>query len=356
MDEVFERVHEPNIGLDVGTSFLQVAKQRTDGQIDFVSERDAFYAITPSTKQAGKFLEKQLAKQGAFVLKSGSTFYVVGRKAIETAVVRNASVERPLQRGVLTADNEDSMGMLAILIEALTGRASAPNEICVYSYPADPVDAEFDVVYHHNRIGEILSSLGYKPVPLLEAEALAYSELLEDDDLTGITISCGAGMHNLSVFHIGEPILSFSIAQGGDYIDKRVAQQLKIPETAAQAEKESEGLDLTNPQDRVQKLIADYYDSLISYVVDALEANFAELENPPNFLEPIPVVVSGGTSMPTGFLDKMIDAMKHKYDKHGNFERYREFPFAMREVRHAGNPLTAVANGCLIFAQSYEEE
>lgn len=340
-----ERKYEVGIGLDVGTSFLQVAKQRTDGMVEFVAERDAFYAITPSTKQAGKFLEQQLAKQGAFVLKSGNTFYVVGKKAIETAVVRNASVERPLQSGVLTADNEDSMGMLAILIEALTGKAKEPRELCVYSYPANPIDADFDVVYHHNRIAEILGNLGFKAIPLLESEALAYSELLENDDLTGITISCGAGMHNLSVFHLGENLVSFSIAQGGDYIDKKVAQQLKIPETAAQAEKESGDLDLNNPTDRTQKLIVDYYENLIKYVTDSLEAKFKKVENVPKFQEPIPVVVSGGTSLPKGYLSKLDKAIRTK-----------EFPFNIKEVRHADNPLTSVANGCLIYSQSYEEE
>lgn len=336
---------EPGMGLDVGTSFLQVARQRTDGMVEFVAERDAFYAITPSTKQAGKFLEKQLAKQGAFVLKSGGTFYVVGKKAIETAVVRNSSVDRPLQRGVLTADNEESMGMLAILVEALAGRARVPDELCVYSYPANPVDADFDVVYHHNRISEILGGLGYKAIPLLESEALAYSELLENDDLTGVTISCGAGMHNLSVFHIGENLLSFSIAQGGDYIDKKVAQQMRIPETAAQAEKESEDLDLTNPKDRIHKLIRDYYINLIDYVFDTLEAKFKKVDSFPNFVESVPVVISGGTSLPKGYLALADEAI-----------RRRSFPFDIKEVRHAGNPLTSVANGCLLYAQSYDEE
>lgn len=336
---------EPGIGLDVGTSFLQVAKQRTDGVVEVISERDAFFAITPSTKQAGKFLEQQLARQGAFVLKSGGTFYVVGKKAIETAVVRNSSVERPLHSGVLTADNEDSLGMIAILIEALVGRASQPNELCVYSYPADPIDANFDVVYHHNRIAEVLGNLGFKAIPLLESEAIAYSELLENDELTGVAISCGAGMHNLSAFHLGENLVSFSIAVGGDYIDQKVAQQLRIPETAAQAEKESEDLDLNDPKDRTQKLIVDYYDNLIKYVADSLEAKFKKVENMPRFQDAIPVVISGGTSLPKGYLPRIEKALKD-----------RQFPFNIKEVRHAGNPLTSVANGCLIYAQSYEEE
>ena len=34
-------------------------------------------------------------------------------------------------------------------------------------------------------------------------------------------------------------------------------------------------------------------------------------------------------------------------------EQY-EFPFEVSEIRHAGNPLTAVAEGCLIRALKYQ--
>jgi hypothetical protein len=335
---------EPGVGLDVGTAFLQVARQQTDGMVQFISERDAFYPITPKTDQAGKMFERTLKKQGTFTLKSGNTFFVVGEKAVEMAMIRGGSTERPLQRGVLTAGNDDSMGMLAVLIEALIGKATVPNEPCVYSYPADPIDETFDVVYHHNRIAEILSKLGYKPEPMLEAEALAYSEF-DPDIMTGIAISCGAGMHNLAVFHSGESLLSFSIAQGGDYIDKKVAAQLGISETEAQAEKEAD-IDLTNPQGRVQVLISDYYTTLIQYIADTLEAKFQKkAEGVPKFNEPVLVVISGGTSLPKGYIDKMEKALRSK-----------TFPFKIGEIKHAGNPLTAVANGCLIYAQMLSED
>lgn len=334
---------EPGVGLDVGTAFLQVARQQADGMVQFVSERDAFYPITPKTEQAGKMFEKTLKSQGTFTLKSGKTFFVVGEKAVEMAMIRGGATERPLQRGVLAAGNDDSMGMLAVLIEALVGKASVPNEPCVYSYPADPIDETFDVVYHHNRIAEILSKLGFEPTPLLEAEALAYSEF--DENMTGIAISCGAGMHNLAVFHFGESLLSFSIAQGGDYIDKKVAEQLGITETEAQAEKEAD-VNLLNPEGRVQVLISDYYTTLIQYIADTLEAKFKKkTDGVPKFNEPVMVVISGGTSLPKGYVEKMEAALRSK-----------EFPFQIGEIKHAGNPLTAVANGCLIYAQMMLEE
>lgn len=333
----------PGIGLDIGTSFLQVARETVDGRTEFVSERDAFYAIKPSSPIAAKFVEKSLTQKGAFVLKSEGIFYVVGRQAIETAIERGGTVERPLKRGVLSLKDKESMGMLAVLIKALVKEASEPNEVCVYTFPADPIDEDFDVVYHQNRMSEILGSLGYKAEPLLEAEALAYSELM-DYDLTGISISCGAGMHNLAVFHIGECILSFSIAQGGDYIDRSVAKPLGISETEVQAEKESLDMDLNNPKGDIQETIVMYYDNLIKYVTDVLEKKFSTLDNVPKFGHPIPVVIAGGTSMPKGYLQKITSALKSK-----------KFPFEIGEVKRANDPLTAVAAGCLVYAQTMRD-
>lgn len=330
------------IGLDIGTSFLQVAREKMDGTVEFVSERDAFYAIKPSSPISAKFVEKSLTSKGAFVLKSDGIFYVVGKQAIETAIERGGVVERPLKRGVLSIKDKESMSMLAVLIKALVKESTEKDQICVYTFPADPIDEDFDVVYHQNRMSEILGNLGYKAEPLLEAEALAYSELM-DDDLTGIAISCGAGMHNLAVFHLGECLLSFSIAQGGDYIDRSVAKPLGISETEVQAEKESD-LDLINPKGEIQETIVMYYDQLIKYVCDVLEKKFSKVEDVPKFGAPVPVIIAGGTSLPKGYLEKITTALKSK-----------KFPFEIGDVRRAEDPLTSVANGCLIYAQTMRD-
>jgi len=48
----------PGIGMDIGTSFLQVARARTSGETAFVSERDAFFAIKPTSPPAARFIER----------------------------------------------------------------------------------------------------------------------------------------------------------------------------------------------------------------------------------------------------------------------------------------------------------
>jgi hypothetical protein len=337
------------IGLDVGTSFLQVAKMRNDEEetVDFRSERDAFFVMTPQGKANTKMIEQMLKQKGAFSLKDKDKYYIVGSHAIELANVRLQPVERPLKKGVLSDSETDTFSMLAKLIESVVGQAYRTGELCVYTYPADPIDEDFDIIFHKNRMGEILGGLGYKPLPLLESVALGYSELLNDqDNATGIVISAGAGMHNLTMMHMGQDLFSFSIAQGGDYIDRKVAKQLNISETIVQAEKES-GIDLLHPQDKLQKAISIYYDALINYVVDALENKFSTLDKIPRFGAKIPIVVAGGTSLPTGYLEKVSAAIMSK-----------SFPFEISDIRRASHPdaLRSVANGCLIYAQMEMED
>lgn len=333
------------VGLDVGTSYLITSKMTVGGEVEFKSERDAFFVMVPQGKANTKMIEQMLKQKGAFTLKEEGRFYVIGSHAIDLANVRLQPVERPLKRGVLEDSGINAFGMLAKLIESLVGRASVPNELIVYTCPSDPIDETFDILYHKNRLSEILTGLGYKPVPILEGMALAYSELL-DDNLTGIVMSCGAGMFNISVVDLGENLLSFSLASGGDYIDKRVAKQQNISETIVQAEKES-GIDLLNPQDKLQKTIVVYYDALINYAVDALEKKFSDMEKMPKFQNKIPIVVAGGTSLPQGFLEKISLALMS-----------RKFPFEIGDIRRAKNPdpLRSVSNGCLIYAQLEMED
>jgi actin-like ATPase involved in cell morphogenesis len=345
-----EENYLPGIGLDIGTSNLVMARMLVDKQVEFRSERDAFYVMVPESPTNAKIIENSLRKRGAFTLKEEGKFYIVGKHAIEMANVRLQSVERPLKKGVISDSEVNSFGMLFKLIESLVGKASIPNELCVYTYPADPMDKEFNIIYHKQRMAEILTTLGYTPRPILEAEALAYSELFDDEEnpMTGIVISCGAGMFNLGVFHMGQNLLCFSIPEGGDTIDKAAAQQVKKPETVIQSEKEGGDLDIMNPgegktdkdQIKIHKALAIFYGALIEDVADLLEKKFSTVENTPNFENPIPIVIAGGTSLPRGFVEKMSTALL-----------MRKFPFKIGDIRRAADPLRAVANGCLIFAR-----
>ena len=338
----------PGVGLDIGTSIIMSARSTSTGSTEFTSQRDAFFEITPVSQVNARAIEKSLQQRGFFYLNKDGKFFLVGQQAINYASELHRSVLRPLSRGVLSSRDKDAFGMLSTIIEQIIGAPIEPNERCIYSYPADPIDADFDSIYHSRLLGKILTNLGYDAVPMLEAEALMYSELL-DFDMTGITMSWGAGMTNVCVAHLGSNVVSFSVTKGGDWIDEKVGNRLDISETIIQAEKE-QGLDIRNPDGDIQEGISIYYKSLIEYVVNNLESKFKTTKEVPSFREPIVVSISGGSSLVTGFIEVFTDILIYK-DKAKSIKR--QFPFEIKEVVAVKDPLRAVANGLLIASQSF---
>lgn len=333
-----EENYKPGVGLDVGTAFIQRARTLVSGDVEFLTQRDAFLEITPISDHNAKIIEMGLKAKNAFYLKKNGVFYIVGQHAVETATEQQKSVERPLKRGVLDAKDKDSFGMLSKIIEILLGKAIVGGESCFYSYPADPIDETFDAVYHQSVIGKILKNLNYTPNPILEAEALAYSELL-NDGLTGIAISWGAGQTNVAIVHMGITVMSFSVARGGDWVDTKVEEDFGHPATVVQAEKEA-GVDLLNPRDELHDAISERYNKLIDYVVGNLALQFKNAKNMPNFRSPVNIVISGGTSKAANFIPVFEETI-----------RRHQINLNIGEIRSAADPMTAVANGCLIAAQ-----
>lgn len=329
-------------GLDVGTSFVVLASEGNKGKIVYKDFRDAFYIIKPTTPIATKMIEKGLAGK-VFVKDADGSFIILGKDAIEKAVERNDSAKRPMHKGVVSSKEKEARRILSYILREVAGKAEEPSEKLVFCIPAQPVDQEdedFDVGYHEDVVKSVLSECGYDAKSINEAEALCYSELA-NDDYTGVALSWGAGMVNVCVMLNGEPILKFSTTKSGDWIDRMAAVATGETDSVVQAEKENG--DFTVGQDnenQVLAAVASYYDRLIDYTTKQLSSALEENKALPKFKDPIPVVLAGGTSKPKGF----VDHFKIKLEENG-------FPLTVKEVRHAADPLHAVARGCLIASQ-----
>jgi len=330
-------------GLDVGTSFVVLASEGDEGTVEYKDFRDAFYVIKPTTMIATKMIEKGLRGK-IFVKDQDGSFVILGQDAIEKAIERNDSAKRPMYRGVISAKEKDARRILKFILQEVIGQAKQ-NETLVFCVPAQPVDQkddEFDVGYHEDVITKILSEQGYASKAIHEAEALCYSEL-ENDDYTGIALSWGAGMVNCCVMLNGEPVLTFSTTKSGDWIDRMVSVATGEPDSIVQAEKEQGDLVLGEPTDNhVLAAVSAYYERLIDYTTKQLAAHLEASKALPKFKDPLPVVVAGGTSKAEGF----IDLLRNKLEEN-------DFPLEIKEVRHANDPLHAVARGCLIAAQIF---
>jgi hypothetical protein len=328
------------IGLDVGTSFLIKAQEAEDG-INYTEFRDAFYRMKPATVIAGKVMEKGLANLSYFKDEDGS-YVVVGVDAIHKAIERNQSALRPLHRGVISPREPDARRVLKFILSQLVGTPETPGETLVYSIPAEPVDQsseDFNTGFHEDCLRKDLAELGWAAQALNEAEAICYSEL-ENEEYTGICMSFGAGMVNICVMSSGEPVVRFSTTRSGDWIDRMASVSTGKPDSVVQVEKEDGnfrvGEENSNP---ILSAVSAYYIRLVDYTVKHLAARLRNSGDLPKFTDPVPVIVSGGTSRAEGFVDAFRARMAAE-----------DFPLEVKEVRHASDPLRAVARGCLLAA------
>jgi len=326
--------YESGRGLDVGTANLASAIQDKDGNVTIKIQRNAFIDI-----DADHFTRNMLTKLNVQYVSVNGKMVVVGDPAFELANILNKETRRPMKGGVISPGENEAMPIEKILLENLLGPPNYPNEKCYFSVPADPIDADFNVVYHKGIFSTMLKKQGYDPRSILEGHAVVFAELAEDD-FTGIGISCGGGMFNICVCYKSIPALSFSTTKGGDWIDRNVAQVLGIKASRATALKER-GMNLLNPKSREEEAVEIYYRNLISYTLESIKTRFEHSSGMPSFPDPVEIVCAGGTSMIGGFIEVFRDEL-HAI----------KFPLEVKNIRRADDPLYSVAKGCLVASLS----
>jgi hypothetical protein len=328
-------------GLDVGTSYIVLSKDENDGVI-YKDFRDAFYIIRPTTPVATKMIEKGLAGK-VFIKDTDGSFILLGKDAIEKAIERNDTAKRPMYKGVVSAKEKDAKRVLAFILKEVVGQASELNEKLVFCIPAQPVDQEdedFDVGYHEDVVKTILGSCGYNARSINEAEALCYAEL-ENEDYTGIGVSCGAGMTNVCVMLNGEPTVVFSTTKSGDWIDRMASVATGEQDSVVQAEKEAGGFKIGEHNDNpVLAAVSSYYERLIDYTTKQLAYALTDHKSLPKFKNPLTIVIAGGTSQANGYIDIFTKKLTEN-----------NFPLRIKVVKQSSDPLHSVAKGCLIAAK-----
>jgi nucleoid DNA-binding protein len=321
------------LGLDVGTSRLVLASGSAE-RVKSKAELNAFIAVPYS-----KFTENILKQNKVtYQLNGGSTLQVYGNEAARFANVFNTEVRRPMNGGTLNPTEEYSMSVMQAIIQQLV-RKTKNGETMRFSVPgALRNDGSPNLVYHEAMLRDLLNSMGYNSKGINEGLAVVFAEL-EKENFSGIGISCGGGMCNVALAFMSLPVMTFSMNKAGDYIDRNVGNVTGELPTRIRLIKE-ESLDLSRPpQNKYESALHIYYDDVVLSLVESLRGALAEQKNLPRIDKPIPIVLSGGTAKPKGFLEKFQQAV----DQHG-------FPLDISEIRMAEDPLTATARGCLIAA------
>jgi len=320
-------------GIDVGTMNLCCA--RSDSTI-VKTTRNVFLELDPEEVEMSALTNVAFVKN-----EEDNKLFIVGSDAFTFANIFSQKVSRPMESGLISSNELYAIDVLTLMIKDLIGDVKDKDVYCSYSIPAEAIDAQRSVTYHEKVFGRILSSIGVNHTPVNEAMAIIYSECSKEQ-FSGIAISFGAGMANTCIAYKGIEALKFSTARSGDWIDSNVANDLSMIQNRVTNIKEKHlnlkiGFEKEKNRKtrRVLEALEYYYTSLIEYTIKQIIKQFDDKVDIEIDID-IPIVISGGTSLPAGF----IDLFKNTIRKH-------ELPFEISQIRRAKHPLTAVASGLL---------
>lgn len=320
------------VGLDIGTSRIVMAGG-TNGH-KALTQLNAFVGVPYS-----KMTEAILQQNKMVYHRNGKELFVFGNDSERFASFFNAVPRRPMQHGVLNPQEPMGQQIIQAIIESIVPRARKSELLC-FSVPGKGAGAESNLVYHEAVLKNFLQSMGYEAKAVNEGLAVVFAEL-QNENFTGIGISCGGGMCNVCVAFLSVPMLTFSIPIAGDYIDTSVSAVVDEPVTRVRLIKE-ESLDLSRqPKDKVSSALHIYYEELVNSLVNKLREEFENSRQLPKLDRAMPIVLSGGTAKPRGFLQKFESIIKSG-----------GFPIQVSDIRLATDPMTATARGCYIAAMS----
>jgi actin-like ATPase involved in cell morphogenesis len=324
-------------GLDVGTMNL-ISAQQEGAETVFVQQRNSFVEIEYSD-----MAEQMLSRSDVLHIRKDDKVYVVGDDALNFANIFNEETRRPMQHGILSSEESSAIPMIKLITEQVVGQPDRPGERLYFSSPADPIDSNLSTLYHEKTLESMLGDMGYETEPINEGMAVIYSELA-NHNFTGLGVSFGAGMTNVCLSYYAVPVMKFSIARGGDWIDEQAAQATGTPVDKVTSIKEDDfELDFRTDVGGVEGALAIYYENLLDYVIENIAREVDE-EDVEEDLD-VPVVVTGGTSSPRGFEKLFEDHL-----------RDASIPFSISEVQSVDEPLYSVARGALVAARSDEEQ
>jgi hypothetical protein len=321
------------LGLDIGTSRI-VSADGPKSQ-DTRTELNAFVAV-PASDMA----ENVLKQRNMVYERNCKSIYVYGNDSDFFASFLNTEARRPMQFGLLNPQEEMGQHILQQIIKRMVPQ-TRKNEMLCFSVPGKGQNANGNLVYHEAVLKNLFQSMGYQAKGINEGQAVVFSEL-QEENFTGIGISFGGGMCNVSISFMSMPMITFSVPKGGDYIDHNVASVLNETGTRVRLFKE-EKLDLSRqPKDDLGRALHIYYEDMLQALIERLRSELKTSGQLPKIDRPMPVVLAGGTSKPSGFLQKFDSLLRAGGD----------FPVEISDVRMAKDPLTTTAHGCYIAAMS----
>jgi len=319
------------LGLDVGTSRLVLA-QKEGERFRFASQLNAFVSIPYS-----RMTENALRNERVPYSIENGQLIVHGNESARFADLLQRETRRPMFKGVLNPAEPESAPRLKELLRTLLANHT-PGKRVYFTVPAAPLGSEEGVTYHEATIKQLLAELGFEGTAVNEGLAVIYGEL-EKSNYSGIGVSLGGGLANVCLAYLSVPVLSFSTAKAGDFVDSSAAAVTGELATRVRLAKEESFTFQATYSDKLHQVLAVYYDDLIKTLAGSLREAFSNARNLPRLARPIPLVLSGGTASPRGFRDRFEKILNEQ-----------PLPIGLSEIRLAAHPLESTAKGALIAA------
>jgi hypothetical protein len=316
----------------VGTSRIVVARS-AEKKPRFESQLNAFITLPKS-----KLTESLLEREGVFHQVTGDEIVVAGNDAQKFAEVFHVDVRRPMQRGVLNPLEPHSLSVMTGIITRMLGKAVSPSRKVRFSIPAPAAPSETAIAYHQASIRQILTDLGYDAQPIEEGLAVVFGEM-GFSNYTGIGISCGSGLCNVCFAVLSVPVIQFAVPKAGDFIDTHAASVTGELATRVRVQKEQAFRLNGMSGDLTQNALTVYYEDVIHTLVNTMRTTIASTQKLPKLDHAVPVVISGGTAAPKGFLERFTSVLKSQ-----------EFPIRLSDVKTPEDPLHSTARGALMAA------
>ncbi|MFP3908309.1 MAG: hypothetical protein ACOC5L_03945 [Halobacteriota archaeon] len=323
-------------GLDVGTMNIICAEKEGDSTV-FAQERNSFLEI-----DASDLTKSMLDMAKVLYIEKEDKFHILGEDAFKFANVFARNARRPMKHGIISPEEKESIPMIKLIIEKVLSKPTTHNELCCISTPANPIDSNMNVLYHKRTIEALAKRLNYDTQVIDEALAVIYSELGKHS-FTGVGVSVGAGLTNVTVAYMATPIVSFSISRGGDWIDEQVSIATGLTKERVTSIKEK-NFSLTTEFEvgSVEGALSVYYDALITYIIQNLKKKLSEVTPPET---EFPIAIAGGSTRPRGFNDVFENRL-----------REANLPIDISKINKAKDPIYTIARGCLIAALTKQGE
>lgn len=333
------------IGCDVGTMFFQTAEAKEDNEISYQTIRNAFIELDASEET-----EEALANNNWQYIfdESEKKYYILGEDSLKMAKMFPGKIElrRPLKDGVLNKGENKKMLVLANMVERSLGPSNHEADTVTICVSSKSLDSSSDSSFHKNRLQGIFTSAGWSNVNVIEeGHAVILSEcptMIEEDGseskYSGLGISMGAGRCNFVLSYKGKQIVGGSVACSGDWIDQKTAEATDSPISQVISAKEKK-LDFRNidMEDDVIFALDIYYGEMLKKVFNAFAKEFKDVKS--QFPGAIEIVVAGGTSMPSGMIEKIEKIISDL-----------NVPFEVKNIRRAEDPRACVVRGCMTHA------